>query len=77
MIEVQLMIHKLWGSPFIIKILHSLMHIDRLIEMWIIETEYDMGVMMCISQGGLCSPGIPSDFTFTFTFTFIYPTVFI
>ena len=47
-------IQKLWGlRPFTTKALHSPMHIVKLLQTWLIETE--VGVMICLGQEGLNS----------------------
>ena len=35
------------------KALHSLMQVVKLLQTWLIETEGNMGVMICLDQGGL------------------------
>ena len=43
--------------------LHSLMHIVKLLQTWLIETEGNMGVMICFYQGGLRSASASSSLT--------------
>ena len=38
------------------KVLHSLMHIVKLLQTWLINTEGKLGVMICLGQGSLRSP---------------------
>ena len=45
-----------FSSHFTTKALHSLMHLVKLLQTWLIETEGNMGVMICFYQGGLSSP---------------------
>ena len=55
MTKVQVQIQMLWGSPFATtKARHTLMHIVKLLQTWLIDTEVE--VIICLSQGGPCFP---------------------
>ena len=42
LIEMQVMIQKLWGKPFTNKALLSLMHVVKLLQTWLIDGSHDL-----------------------------------